>query len=130
MQKIKVEPKLESMETVCAFFEGILTEHQAPVKVISQVNIAADEIFSNIARYSGATTATVGCAVTGQRVSLRFVDNGRPYDPTEQDDPDTSLPAEARSIGGLGIYMVKKSMDTIAYEYADGFNILTLEKSW
>ena len=63
-------------------------------------------------------------------MTLRFVDNGRPYDPTQQADPDTTLDAEERDIGGLGIFMVKKSMDRVSYEYADGFNILTLEKSW
>ena len=130
MKKIRVSPSLDSIGRVSAFFEEELTGHQAPGKVIAQVNIAVDEIFSNIARYSGATAATVGCEVSANRVLLRFVDNGRPYDPTRQADPDTTLDAEERDIGGLGIFMVKKSMDRVSYEYADGFNILTLEKSW
>ena len=127
---MKVSPSLDSIGRVSAFFEEELTAHQAPGKVVAQVNIAVDEIFSNIARYSGATAATVGCEVSDGRVTLRFVDNGRPYDPTQQADPDTTLDAEERDIGGLGIFMVKKSMDRVSYEYADGFNILTLEKSW
>ena len=61
---------------------------------------------------------------------LRFADNGRPYDPTKKADPDITLSAEERDIGGLGIFMVKKSMDEIAYEYTDGFNILTIQKRW
>ena len=130
MKKIRVSPSLDSIGRVSAFFEEELTAHQAPGKVVAQVNIAVDEIFSNIARYSGATAATVGCEVSDGRVTLRFVDNGRPYDPTQQADPDTTLDAEERDIGGLGIFMVKKSMDRVSYEYADGFNILTLEKSW
>ena len=130
MHKIHVAPKLESVSVVSGFFEQELLKHKAPAKVISQVNIAVDEIFSNIARYSGATIATVGCEASENRVVLRFVDNGRPYDPTQKADPDITLPAEERDIGGLGIFMVKKTMDRIHYEYTDGFNILTTEKSW
>lgn len=61
-------------------------------------------------------------------VVITFIDNGIPYDPLAKDDPDTSLSAEEREIGGLGIYMVKKSMDDITYEYKNGQNILTLKK--
>ena len=79
---------------------------------------------------SGATSPTVGCEVEAGRAVLRFTDNGRPYDPTQQADPDTTLGAEEREIGGLGIFMVKKTMDRITYAYADGMNVLTIEKSW
>lgn len=61
-------------------------------------------------------------------MTLRFADNGLPYDPTQKPDPDISLLAEERDIGGLGIFMVKKSIDTVNYEYHDGLNILTLTK--
>lgn len=130
MKNCSVEPRLECMEAVSGFFERELTNHQAPLKVIAQVNVAVDEIFSNIARYSGATCATLGCEVEQGRAILRFTDNGRPYDPTRQPDPDTTLGAEEREIGGLGIFMVKKTMDRIAYSYRDGMNVLTIEKSW
>ena len=72
----------------------------------------------------------MGCEVEAGRAVLRFTDNGRPYDPTQQADPDTTLGAEEREIGGLGIFMVKKTMDRITYAYADGMNVLTIEKSW
>ena len=130
MKKCSVEPKLESIGAVSEFFEQELANHQAPPKVIAQVNVAIDEIFSNIARYSGATSATVGCEVEAGHAVLRFADNGRPYDPTQQPDPDTTLGAEERDIGGLGIFMVKKTMDCITYAYTDGMNVLTIEKSW
>ena len=130
MKKISVPPQLSSMDTVTTFFETCLAEQNAPMKVVSQINIAVDEIFSNIARYSGATAVSIGCQVEKDRVVLRFADNGRPYDPTEKTDPDITLSAEERDIGGLGIYMVKKTMDEIAYTYTDGFNILTIQKRW
>ena len=59
---------------------------------------------------------------------ITFIDSGMPYDPLARPDPDVTLPAEEREIGGLGIYMVKKSMDNISYEYKDGKNILTIKK--
>ena len=67
-------------------------------------------------------------SVSEKNVTLRFADNGLPYDPTQKPDPDISLLAEERDIGGLGIFMVKKSIDTVNYEYHDGLNILTLTK--
>ncbi len=128
MKKLKLTPSLESMEQVTAFVEQELETAGISMKVIVQINIAVDEIFSNIARYSGANDATVGVSVDDGRITLRFADNGRPYDPTGKPDPDTTLSVEDRNIGGLGIFMVKKSMDTVEYEYHDGLNILTLTK--
>lgn len=128
MKKLKLTPTLEAMDQVTAFVEQELEAAEISMKVIAQMNIAVDEIFSNIARYSGASDVTVGVSVEAGRVTLRFADNGRPYNPTEKPDPDITLAAEERDIGGLGIYMVKKSMDSVVYEYHDGLNILTLTK--
>ena len=129
MKKIGIAPTLDRLPEATGFFEDILSAANAPAKVIAQVNVAVDEIFSNIAHYSGATVATLGCSLADGRVTLRFSDNGRPYDPTGKPDPDTTLSAEERDIGGLGIFMVKKIMDEVTYEYTDGLNILTLVKS-
>ena len=129
MKKIGIAPTLDKLPEATGFFEDILSAANAPAKVIAQVNVAVDEIFSNIAHYSGATVATLGCSLADGRVTLRFSDNGRPYDPTGKPDPDTTLSAEERDIGGLGIFMVKKIMDEVTYEYTDGLNILTLVKS-
>ena len=128
MKKLKLSPTLESMEQVTAFVEQELEAQDIPVKMIAQMNIAVDEIFSNIAKYSGASDVTVSVKVEEGRVILRFADNGYPYDPTKEPDPDTNLSTEERDIGGLGIFMVKKSMDTVDYEYHDGLNVLTLTK--
>ena len=128
MKKYKLTPSLEAMDQVTAFIEKELEAKDIPMKVIAQINIAVDEIFSNIARYSGASDATVGVSVEAGCITLRFADNGRPYNPTERPDPDITLPAEEREIGGLGIYMVKKSMNSVEYEYREGLNILTLTK--
>lgn len=128
MQKLKLPPSLEAMAQVTAFVEQSAEDAGLLMKLISQLNIAVDEIFSNIARYSGATDATVGVKVSNGWVTLRFADNGLPYDPTANAAPDINLSADDREIGGLGLFMVKKLMDIVEYEYHDGLNILTLKK--
>ncbi len=128
MSEITVVPTSDKVTEITEFLEGILTEANVSSKIISQANIVTDEIFSNIARYSGATFATVGCMLSENSLTLRFSDNGKNYDPTETPEPDTTLSADERKIGGLGIFMVKKIMDTVSYEYKDGLNILTAVK--
>ncbi len=129
MREITVTPSSDKVAEITEFLEGILTEANVPAKIISQTDIVTDEIFSNIAQYSGATSATVGCMLSEKSLTLRFSDNGKQYDPTETPEPDTTLSADERKIGGLGIFMVKKIMDTVSYEYMDGLNILTVIKN-
>ncbi|MEG1560231.1 MAG: SpoIIE family protein phosphatase [Clostridia bacterium] len=129
IKKLRIKPILESMETVMEFVERELEAANVPIKVIMQMNIAADEIFSNIARYSKATDATIGVIVQDCIVRLRFADNGLQYDPTQTGTPDTLLSADEREPGGLGVFMVKKFMNSLDYEYKDGLNILTLTKN-
>lgn len=127
-KKLRTIPSLDKLPEVTAFFEDALSDAGASMKTIAQVNVTVDEVFSNIVRYSGATTVDLACQHSEDRFVLRFADNGRPYDPTTQQDPDTTLSAEEREIGGLGIFIVKKAMDDISYTYADHQNILTLTK--
>ncbi len=129
-QRIQVVPALDSILRVCEFLERVLKEQGTPMKVVTQMKIAADEIISNIARYSGAAAVQVDCEMMDGRTVIRFMDDGNPYDPTVQKEPDIGLSAEEREPGGLGIFIVKKSMDRMSYEYADGWNILTIEKRW
>ena len=128
VNKVSVNPCLESMEQVISFVENTLESKNVPLNIITQINTVIDEIYSNIANYSGADTATVSCLVENNCINLCFIDNGMPYNPTQKPDPDVSLSAEEREIGGLGIYIVKKLMDSVNYEYLDGFNNLTLKK--
>ena len=127
---LETAPQTENLEQVTAFVEKQLCAKNAPPKILAQINIAVDEIFSNITRYSGAKTFSLACKVSEHSVILRFCDDGVPYDPTKQPEPDVTLAAEERQIGGLGIYMVRKTMDDVRYTYTDGQNVLTVEKSW
>ena len=134
MKELTLAATVENIETVTEFVNAQLELMDCPIKAQMQIDIAIDELFGNIAHY--AYTPEVGNATVRVEVSeeplaviITFIDNGIPYDPLAKDDPDITLSAEKREIGGLGIYMVKKSMDEITYEYKDGQNILTIKKN-
>jgi anti-sigma regulatory factor (Ser/Thr protein kinase) len=98
-----------------------------------QIDVAVDELFSNIARYayapkSGEATVAFSYDEMAKEVSITFTDTGIPFNPLERSAPDTHVPLERRSIGGLGIHLVRKTMDGMEYEYRDGKNILTIHK--
>ena len=133
MKERTVPATLENLEVIQSFIEGELEQHSCPRKVMMQISIAVEEIYVNIAHYAynpKVGEATVRCCVGGDplQVTVQFLDRGVPFDPLRRPDVDTTLPAEERSIGGLGILMVKKSMDDVTYAYRDGCNILTLKK--
>ena len=120
-------------DQVRPFVEQALEAQGISMKIQMQISIAVEEIYVNIARYAyhpEIGQATVRCAVGGNplQVTIQFLDSGKPFDPLAKPDADTTLSAEERDIGGLGILMVKKSMDDVVYEYRDGCNILTLMK--
>lgn len=126
---IVLNPSAEdSMMQALEFVENVLTDADVPMKIVMKMNIAVDEIFSNIKLYSGADEAEIACCIYDGHVTLIFTDNGKPYNPLEAAEPDTALSAEDRQIGGLGIFMVKKSMDEVTYTYLDGKNVLSLDK--
>ena len=133
MTELTVAATVENIETVTAFVDEQLEALDCPMKAQMQIDIAIDELFGNIAHYAynpeiGQATVRVEVIENPLAVTITFIDNGTPYDPLAKADPDTTLSAEERGIGGLGIYMVKKSMDDITYEYKDGKNILAIKK--
>lgn len=121
-------PTAENLTQVTAYLDAFLDSVDAPPKVRIALETALEEVFVNIALYSGATFAAVDVSQENGEIALRFSDNGVPYNPLLRDDPDVTLPAEERSIGGLGILMVKRMTDRQTYEYTDGHNLLTLYK--
>ena len=124
----RLVPTLERLPEVMAFVDHILEQAQMPMKAVSQIDVAVEEIYVNIAHYSGASIAVLSCDLQEDRVVLQFCDDGKPFDPTKRADPDINLPADEREIGGLGIFMVKKMMDEVSYEYLNGRNVLTVVK--
>lgn len=134
MKELTLNAAIENIPAVTDFVNEQLESYGCSMKAQMQIDIAIDELFSNIAHYAyapGVGQATVRVELTEEPLSviITFIDGGVPYDPLENEDPDTALSAEDRKIGGLGIYMVKKSMDVVSYEYKDGQNILRITKN-
>ena len=133
MKELTIAATVENIEVVTDFVNQQLELLECPMKAQMQIDIAIDELFSNIAHYSynpeiGQATVRVEVVENPLAVTITFIDNGVPYDPLSKENPDLTLSAEERQIGGLGIYLVKKSMDEITYEYKDGQNILSIKK--
>ena len=133
MKELTITATVEHIETVTEFVNEQLEALDCPMKAQMQIDIAIDELFGNIAHYAynpdvGDATVRVEVIENPMAVVITFIDNGVPYDPLATADPDTTLSAEERTLGGLGIYMVKKTMDRVSYEYRDGQNILTIQK--
>jgi anti-sigma regulatory factor (Ser/Thr protein kinase) len=133
MNTLDILAKTENLDTVMAFVDERLEKAECPMKIQMQIDIAVEEIFVNIASYAyspGEGPATVRVNVDDEHkfVDITFIDNGVPYDPLAKEDPDIMLSGEERGIGGLGIFMVKNTMDEMEYEYRDGCNRLTLRK--
>lgn len=123
-----VDLSLSNISNLTSFVEDTLKTYEVSTSTIIKMNIALDEIYSNIVKFSGATYAKIFCGVKDGNAYIRFEDDGVRYNPLEKEDTDITLSAQEREIGGLGIFMVKKSMDTIEYDYKDSKNILTLLK--
>ena len=134
MKEMSIAATIENIEVVTDFVNEQLEALDCPMKAQIQIDVAIDELFGNIAHYAyhpevGEATVRVEVIQEPLAVVITFIDNGVPYDPLSKADPDITLSAEDREIGGLGIFMVKKSMDEITYEYKDGQNILAIKKS-
>lgn len=133
VKEITVKAVVENIAEVTDFVDRQLEKLNCPMKAQTQIDIAIDELFGNIAHYAyypqiGEATVRVGIENEPLSVIITFMDGGVPYDPLKEADPNVSLPAEEREIGGLGIFLVKNSMDDISYEYKDGKNILSIKK--
>lgn len=133
MKELTIEAVLENVDTVIDFIDEQLVEYGCGMKEKMAIDVAADELFTNIASYAynlekGNVTVRVEVFEDPLTVEITFIDNGVPYDPLAKADPDTTLSVEERQIGGLGIFIVKKSMDAVNYEYKEGRNILTIRK--
>ena len=132
MKELTVDALTDNLDTVIQFIEEQLEEANCSPKILMQINLAAEEIFVNIAHYAyspGTGTATIRVETDGDSVRITFIDSGIPYDPLQKDDPDITLSAKQRGIGGLGIFLVKKTMDEVCYDYANGCNHLTIVKA-
>ncbi len=135
---IRVPADIRNMESVLNSIECFLNQIDASDQVCFCVRISAEEIFTNIASYAYVNSELdseqqmIGVSLSydmeQQEVMIRFEDRGIPYDPLSKQDPDFDIPFEDRPVGGLGIFMVKRYMDQIDYQYENGCNVLILRK--
>ena len=131
--RIEYKAQVDELNRFLSDLESELEKVEAPMKVVATLDVAAEEIFVNIAHYAYPgkegmmwvdIDAKEGCC------TIVFKDNGIEFNPLLREDPDITVPAEERQIGGLGIYMVKKTMDDVSYEFKDGSNIFSMTKRW
>ncbi len=135
MWEIEVQAKTDQLETVLDFLRGHLEEEECPMKTMIQLEVSVEEIFVNIAHYAyegGEGTAVIELSILDEpkAAQITFRDRGVQFDPLAKPDPDVTESAEERRIGGLGIFMVKKSSDGLTYEYKNGENVLVMTKNF
>lgn len=130
--ELTVPAKVDKLSDVLAFVESVLGENISLMKAQTQLEVALEELFVNIAYYAYPDSdgeADIRLTVTSEYIEITLSDSGIPYNPLAKPDPDVTLSADDRAIGGLGIFMTKKLMDDISYEYVDGKNITTIRKN-
>ncbi len=133
MKELTIEATIENITAVTEFVNELLEKYSCPMKARMQIDIAIDELFGNIAHYaynpkSGPATVQVEVQKDPMAVIITFIDHGKPFDPLSGKDPDLTIPLEERKEGGLGVFLVKKVMDDVRYEYKEGRNILRIMK--
>ena len=127
--------KIEALSDVLGFVDQTLETYECPMKIQTAICVAIEEVFVNVAHYAygdgeGDMTLGIGFDEESRAITFRMTDKGVPFDPLKKPDPDITLSAEDREIGGLGIFIAKKTMDTITYAYENGENVLTMIKKF
>ena len=130
---ITLPAAVENIGKITAFVEGKLEERDCPLKKTMEISMAVDEVMANVAMYAyapgtGDVTVQFGFEEASRTASVTFIDGGVAFDPLAKEDPDVTLPAEQRKIGGLGIFLVKKTMDEVTYRRENDKNILCIRK--
>ena len=125
--------RVEALSDVLGFVDRILESYECPMKIQTAICVAIEEVFVNVAHYAygegeGDMVLGIGFDEESRDITFRMTDKGTPFDPLKKPDPDITLSAEEREIGGLGIFITKKTMDTVSYAYENGENVLTMIK--
>lgn len=123
---------VQEVPLLATFIDTICEENAMDMEMSMNINLAVEEAVVNVMNYA-YQEGTVGevridASVTDGLLTITIADSGTPFDPTGKEDPDINLPAEERSIGGLGILLVRQFMDIVTYQHTDGKNVLTLVK--
>ena len=135
MKKLTLEATIENITQATEFVNAQLEAAGCETKTQRLIDVAIDELFSNIAQYAyapqtGMATVRVQVQQDLRTVQISFIDSGSPYNPLTHVDPVSGLTCKERKAGGFGIFIVKKSMDDVRYEYVNGCNVTTIQKSY
>ena len=125
--------RIDALSDVLGFVDQMLESYECPMKIQTAICVAIEEVFVNVAHYAygdgeGDMTLGISFDEESRNITFRMTDKGTPFDPLQKPDPDITLSAEDREIGGLGIFIAKKTMDTLTYTYENSENILTMIK--
>ena len=126
--------RTDALADVLGFVEEMLESFDCPMKTHIALTVAIEEVFVNVARYAygdgeGDVTLDIGYDEGSRSITFCMTDSGVPFDPLQKPDPDITLSAAERELGGLGIFIVRKTMDTVTYAYENGRNKLTMSKT-
>ena len=127
----------ENLEAVNDFIHEQIKPFSCHSQTLFQIDLAVEEIFVNISHYAYSPdkgTVQIDCSVektsdAPAKLTVSFTDRGKAFNPLAKPDPDITLSVEEREIGGLGIFLTKKYMDSVLYERKDNQNILTFTKT-
>ena len=133
MKEWTFEAKIDRIPWLTEQVDALLEGLDCPIKAQMQIDVAIDELLANIASYAyetgeGQVTVRFDFQPDDRTVALTFIDKGIPYDPLAKPDPDVTLSVDKRAVGGLGIFLIKKTMDDMTYARQDGRNVLTIFK--
>jgi len=133
-KSIELDATLENWKSVKNFLKEILVEKNCSRDDERTLQMAIEEIYCNIVNYAYAPhvgkVKIVGHFENDECVIiLQFIDEGKPFNPLEKDEPDFTIAPEDREVGGFGIFIVREMVDNMSYEYKDRKNILTLKKN-
>ena len=132
MQSLKIPAKLENLHTMMAFVRSFMESNNTNNTAIMQTELAIEEVLVNIINYAYPDKngdIEVSCEwESGRKAIFKIFDNGTPFDSVNKKEPDITIPIEEKSIGGLGIFLLKKMMDDVKYERVNAKNVLTLVK--
>jgi len=131
VEELRIDASMENVDRLISILDERLEAVDCPMKAQLQLDVAVEEIFGNICQYAygqASGEAIVRMNITEQEANITFIDEGAPFNPLEKEEPDVEMEAMSENVGGLGIFMVKESMDAVTYEYNDGKNHLTIVK--
>lgn len=130
--QINLDGELSELGKLARGLEQFSEAHNLPSKLVFQINLALDELVTNAITHAsdgrGNHHIVIGCRITGDIITVKMEDDGAYFNPLTRPEPDVDLDIDSRPVGGLGIHLVRKLMDTVEYRREGYLNILTMSK--